>query len=182
MTSIVNEYRRRHRSTFVWPVNDGFCFFVKKNRPSLVVTISENSRSLTNCKRCSFDGNLVVEGYILNNPLAICSIKRMFHFHARPNVDLCSIISKHEEGFEALALRNETDADLFLWRMFLQTKPFSCDKDYLKFEQALTDKNLRVKTVEQMLWVAMHRKEIFTYYYDGIYSTLMAGRRYILFR
>lgn len=185
MTSLINEYRRRHKAKFVWPINDGFCFFVKKNKPSLIVTTSESSRSLTSCESCSTcDSNLVVEAYIINAPFLMCSIKRVIHRHIRPDTDVCCAVDKFESGYEAVAIKSDVEADLFLWRTFMQLNPCGNDKEYRKMEQLLNDLKmpLRPKTIQSMLWMALNRKEIFQYYYENIYQSLMAGRRYILYR
>lgn len=183
MSNLLNEYRKRHRSNFIWATNDGVCFFGKNHRPGAVCVVSDPARSIQDCSKCRNGKNLLVceiyEPFIRNHSGCI------YHNHITADTDLAKILANINKSYVPYFAHNQKDIEAWLWNFFLQTKPFvngsSAWMAFLQNQKKDKESNV-MKLLSQMVWCVEFCPYIYAHFYDYVYRPFLLGRTYLLYK
>lgn len=171
MSSLLTEYRKRHRCDAIWPANDGVCFFDNiLNRPSLIALCSLPCRAVSTCIYCE-DGTLALElfGHAPNR-----SYDLVTHRHIKPDSNLLNVIREDIGYPDAIpfAARDNRDVEVWLWRFFENGK-----KPVRIYS---TETNPELRTLEEMAQCAIKHPRTFAAYYSQVQAFVIA-RKYLLY-
>ena len=186
MGSLLEEYRRRHGITCVWPVNEGTLFFERNNRPELICITSSHSKAHAVCPACPVNrGGITLEIFRRGSSRGCC--RRVAHVHMPPDGDLLHYVERHVRGgsgYSPVIIHTERELERWTWEFFLQTHPFKGDAK-LRFQALLEDQKRtgedeRTSWITQMVWTMRSFPSHFRNYYLHVYSICLVNRTYIL--
>lgn len=182
MGSLLEEYRKRHKISCVWPVNEGILFFEKQGKPAAIAVTSSYTKSLSVCPACPLNpDSIILEIYHLYK-FPKC-VKRITHTHMPPDADLIDYICNHVpkgEEYSPYISSGERDQERWLWELFLLTSPFAGHSKWESFLQTQKTTDPKLVWLEQAFWATLNAPAQFKTYYNAIYSVCMVNRCYIL--
>lgn len=184
MGNLLNEYRRRHNSNFIWGSSDGVCFFNKNRKPAAICLLTDMCRAGTVCDYCSGrQPRFVCEVFTLNRWGSREPLKILAHDHIDVDIDVSKFMSKLDANFVPYHAKDQKDIEAWVWNFFLQLQPFSRCDSYIEFakKQDKKDSNT-MRSLEQMIWAATNMPEIFSVYYARFYQLSVIGRNYLLYK
>lgn len=166
MANLLTEYRKRHKSGFVWACFNGVCFFSLNDEPAAVCLVSEVVHGLTICEEC--DGNS-------KDKLVIDCVKIVHeisypHVHVAVGTDLKDLSFLSDlTPFES---SRPLDHEIWLWNFYLKfSNPFSKDLEW---------RAIKHNPINEMLWAAVNRSHIYLQYFNNFFKTYLLGRKYLL--
>jgi hypothetical protein len=184
MGNLLSEYRRRHKSDFIWGMTDGVCFFNKNRRPFAICLLSDPTKALSNCDRCwqrptKFICEIICSSF--NKKTNNINIVR--HEHINADEDLSKFMKKIDAGLVPYLARDHRDIETWLWNYFVQFKPF---KKPIIFDEYVKNQDKRQsgisKALDQMLWCAINYPSIYSLFYEDLYTHILVGRNYLLYK
>src|SRR5687767_5462508 len=94
MSSLIEEYRKRHSIDCIWPMNEGSLFFERAGKPTVVTITSSFTRGHTVCPACPLNAESIVLEVFKVHSYPRCLL-RMTHTHMPPDADLLHYIRNH---------------------------------------------------------------------------------------
>jgi hypothetical protein len=79
--------------------------------------------------------------------------------------------------------KDHKDIEIWLWNYFIQSKPF---KKPLAFDDYVKNQDKRQNNIsralDQMLWCAINQPSAYSLFYEDMYTHILVGRNYLLYR
>lgn len=174
MANLLTEYRERHKTNFILPIDEGVCFFNLNKKPHLICLTSSLSRNYSTCRQClKHIGGLIAEVFLYNSTNYFSLIK---HEHIDPDLDLGNFVNKvTNEKLIPFVAYSEIDVECWLWNFYLS--------NYEVFLRKWENKVEPCRMLEQVSFCFQDRgnfKHLETFY-TKFYQTFLLGRKYILF-
>ena len=174
MPSILEEYRRRHRIESINPIPEGVLFLSDGPAKRLVCLTSSYTKSTTLCEECaSAPPKLVLE---LFKPSCIpYLIQLVVHCHIEPDADLLEVIQVvMGSRYVPFMSKGERDQEEWLWRTFRQAVGQGNGNRQQRREA------LQENWIADAIRLASNNPDLFSNFYEQMYSPLVINRRYIL--
>lgn len=176
MSTLQQEYRKRHGGDFIWPCQAGVCFFDSDNgQPATIVTTSLQGQSNSNCGQCACATTGVVVEVFVPTPWPGTSpyYTQTGHYHIAPDLDLLRFVRTLGAkrlvwggGTKPFVAAKYSDLEVWLWKWF-----FAAVEKSNKWE--------KLPAQEAMAWYALRRNLTYQLYYS-LCEKFLAGRKYIL--
>lgn len=186
MGNLLNEYRRRHNSSFIWASNDGVCFFNKNRKPAAVCLLTDVCRAVVSCELCH-----------TKNPKFVCEVlapkdsaysvgffKILRHEHVGVDIDVNKILTNLDSKFVPYYAKDQKDIETWLWQFFIQMQPFA--KSQYQFNKFVKSQDKRqtgvMRSLDQMFWTIECFPSVYSIFYDRLYLPFIIGRNYLLYK
>jgi hypothetical protein len=182
MSSLYEEYRKRHGIGCVWPVNEGVLFFDCDKEPTLVAITSSFTKQLLVCGACAKNSESICLEIFRRYKFPYC-VQRITHTHMPPDADLLDYIRSHVpkgEDYMPYVSAGERDQERWLWEFFKLTGAFSQMKAWSGFKERHKPEVTELAWLEEAWWVANQAPDTFRRFYEQLYSICMVNRHYIL--
>ena len=174
MASLLTEYRKRHKKTFVLPTNEGVCFFDLNGIPAAICLTSLAGRSYSTCYRCAERPCRMIAEVFRPHGHGYHGYNISMHTHIEPDTDILKLVDTQViGGVVPFMPTSQRDLEFWLWRFFslnLRSKPLYPKKETMP----------ELSTLEEMVAVAMRQPKSYAVYY-AMFELFIIGRKYLIY-
>lgn len=170
MTSILEEYRRRHGLSSLTPVTEGL-LFLESPRKQFICLTSSPSKQFVSCVQCrsmAVSHKIILEVFQQGRFPNCC--QALTHTHIDPDAELVEQINALGVTGDPFISKGTRSQEQWLWNFFKKSHPRLGEGVHLKFES----------WQDEVFYYAMNHNRVFKVYYDNLYLPFMVNRKYIL--
>lgn len=186
MGSIFEEYRRRHRISTVAAITEGVLFLEKEGTPAAICTTSSHTKSIGTCRGCrSKTSEVVAELMVVTHFPNLYS--PVCHEHISADTDVIGFISRFSPAIgkmEPYVSKGERDQERWLWNFFLastQTKRGLGTRAFAEmYSREGRCQDPSMSWIDDQFWLATNHADIYSQYYESVYSQFSINRKYLL--